>query len=106
MTQAISGIEEFIAGWAIAVVLVGIALSPLGSFVGEWLNGQRGPVLEQLSELAPLKLTNEDLLVRYRNLESKLRVGDEWNDGDRVLLSRLASELTRRGLKTDGATNA
>ena len=106
MTQAISGIEEFIAGWAIAVVLVGIALSPLGSFVGEWMNGQRGELLELVSELAPLKLTDEDLLVKYRNLESKLRLGEEWNDGDRMLLSRVTSELTRRGLKTGSSTKA
>ncbi len=95
-----------IAGWAIAVVLVGIALSPLGYFVGEWVNGQRGELLEQLSELAPLKLTDEDLLVKYRNLESKLRLGEEWNDGDRILLSRVASELTRRGLKAGSSTKA
>ena len=87
------------------IVLLGSSL--LGGLVGAFmllvLGGNAAPpaVMEQLADLALLKLTDEELLARYWALQSKLHSWREWEEGDRLNLSKVVSELTRRGLKID-----
>jgi hypothetical protein len=98
--------ESFVLGFC-GFVLLGASL--FGGLVGSYIRMFHEPdhtppeFLDELAELAPLKLSDEELLAKYRDIRSRLRSEEDWNEGDRIVLSRVASELTRRGLTEPSA---
>jgi len=99
--------ESFFLGISGFVLLLSMLFGGVvGSFIQMFLGKDEisDDWLEALGELEVRKFTDEELLSKYWALRSKLRSEEDWNEGDRIVVSRVASELSRRGLKTEASS--